>query len=223
MSLAGTVYVWDGAAWVLTVGSGEGGGGVPPGGPEGGGYGDEPEQINKFLFTGGTTTGWDVIETWSNIADYQRAVGSGSGFTIMEHAMDGATVYAETDVYMNHTGTEWVALKINHPNGSAISASDGDGILMRGNGEILIPWSGGSDASLGAGHLSGNAPQTTTDRVALGIHDVGGGIIQAYVNRVLRRTYTGCTNRTGDQIAIGVWNGGDGRFHQVREYSDLPF
>lgn len=187
------------------------------------GYGDEPEQIIEHLFTGGTTTGWTIVETWDQSpSDYQHATGSGSGYTVMHRAMQSGTIYAETDVYMSHTGAEWVALRINHPNGSAATASDADGVLMRGNGEILIPWSGGSDAAVGAGNLD-EAPQAAADRVAIGVYDDGTGTIRVYVNRVLRRTYTGCTNRVGTHIAIAVWNGGEGHFHKVREYDALPF
>jgi hypothetical protein len=219
MSFAGTAYVWDGAEWLPTAAGESGGGGSNPVD----GYGDEPEMLVEYLFTGGVTTGWTLVESWSQSpTDYQYSAGSGSGYTVMHRAQQSGVVYAETDVFQTHTGTEWVAIRINHPNGGAIYDSTADGALMRGNGDLAIPWSAGADASIGAGDLSG-APQDSSERVALGIHSPGGGLVELYVNRVLRQTFTGCTARVGTHIAIGVYNGGAGHFHKVREYDALPF
>lgn len=178
--------------------------------------------LAEYTFVDGDTTGWTVSSTWSeNPADWITAGGDGSGQTFLRRALPAGCTYAETTCYVPVTaGSEWLCLRIEDTLG-AIYDSTAHGVLLRGTANIAIPWSGGSDASIGAGDTVSPAPNTQPDKVVLGI-GVEGTTVTAWADGVLYKTYTGVTTRNGGNLTIGCYNGANGHFESVRCYDRNP-
>lgn len=216
MTLTGTVKVWDGAAWVATVASGGGGGGPT----------DPPELLQRITFVGGDVSLWTVAGSWSESpTDWIAASGDGSGGTYLRVGQPATTTYVEVDAYVDNFSANWIGIRPFDSSGLALYDNGTPGCLIQGDGGIQVPWAGGSDASVGAGDLSGAERIGTSITAAktIGVETDGTGTTRIYVADVLRKTYTGQTDYSAhDKFTIGCYNGISGHFNEVRFYSAKP-
>lgn len=213
----GTVKVWTGTEWVLTVASG-----APAGG-------DPAELVERFTFAGGDTTGWTVSDTWSeDPADWVTAAGNGVGTTFLRRTQPEGCHYFEMDFYMETTGEDWAGLRPFDGSG-AVYDNGSAGALVRGNGGILVPWDGGAaESGAGAGDLTGDDLPSPDEAhmITLGVWVGSGasaGTVEVYVNGVFRMRQTGMTDPNArTMLTVGCYNNARAHIHEVRCYSAIP-
>jgi hypothetical protein len=137
--------------------------------------------------------------------------GDGSATGMAMHAMESGCAFVEALVYGDAGGGDnWFTIKLGtsggagyDQNGAALLIRSTDGQLGWIAANAAVSW---TDPSFASGHVS-PVPNSAANAVLLGIHKLGGGVYDAYVNRKKVQTVTGVTNDAGAYIGMCAYNG----------------
>ena len=157
-----------------------------------------------LLDTFDTWTGWSGAAFAIDPAGAAHAVGGGSGTPVAYRTRPSGGVYLELVTYMDSAaGDSWAMVTTHWGTDGAAYNNNGFSFLIRRDGQILTV-AGGNLVSVGRS-LVGQA-----NKVRWGIHYLGAGAFDVYIERAYVASYTFPGTWSHDakaNIAIGAYNG----------------